>query len=728
MPNKKQFIRKPPRLPSAVLREKIPGILGQYPGKTFAPLQLIKLLKCSNSKDSVLFVLNELVASGKIMMREDGTFGKGLLKPIITPAAKRTSIREGRVDKTRSGSAFVHVAGLEQDVFIPSRHMKDALDNDLIELRITSARPGRRPEGEVIRILERGTEHFIGTYRFSRKQHLFIPDREDLPWDIECTVPKNMIVENGDKVVVRITQWPKGRDQYASSVITLNIGKPGTNDHAMQAILINNGFPLGWPEGILEETAQLQGGVTADELAKRRDLRGVCTFTIDPHDAKDFDDALSLQFLEEGKYEIGVHIADVTHYVRPGSLLDKEAYSRSTSVYLVDRVLPMLPEKISNELCSLRPNEDKYTFSAIFTYNSNHQIIERWFGKTIIHSQKRFAYEEAQEVIDSLPADKQGGGSGILKKELDFLNTRAIAMRKARFAQGAIGFETEEIKFRLDAQGFPIEIYVKERQDAHMLIEEYMLLANREVATWIANKSSGQEIPMVYRVHDLPDTEKVADFARFARELGFPMKTASPKQIAESFNQLAEAAEKNEILRMLEPLAIRCMAKAVYTTVNIGHYGLAFEYYSHFTSPIRRYSDVLAHRILEKNLTEDYRMDRGELEKQCGHISQMERRAMEAERESIRYKQVEFLNAHVGGIFTGIITGVHERGLFVSMLENHCEGMIHLSSLNEPFEVDRSSFRVTGVRSRKIYKVGDQLKVRIAKVDLDKREVDLEMV
>jgi ribonuclease R len=446
----------------------------------------------------------------------------------------------------------------------------------------------------------------------------------------------------------------------------------------------------------------------------------VPTFTIDPEDAKDFDDALSFRWLQNGNAEVGVHIADVTHYVRPGTALDKEALERSTSVYLVDRVLPMLPEKLSNELCSLRPNEDSLCFSAIFEIDDNSHVVKRWFGKTIIHSDHRFSYEMAQEVMDK--------GSGPFSKELKHLNKIATVLRKRRMKNGSLMFETDEVRFQLDEHGVPIEIFVKERGESHLLIEDLMLLANREVATYMSKKGKGKEVPFVYRIHDLPDPQKLAELALFAKELGFEMKVDTPRQVPKSFNALARAAEECEALKILEPIAIRTMAKAEYHTTNIGHYGLAFAHYTHFTSPIRRYADVLVHRILEENLRAIKRYDREELQKKCSHISSQERKAQKAERNSIKFKQAEYLEKHVGEVFEGYVTGLIDRGIFVQLKEIMAEGLVGFDKFSEPFDLDESRLRATGRKTGQLIKMGDQVIVRILGADPSKRQIELQMI
>lgn len=512
----------------------------------------------------------------------------------------------------------------------------------------------------------------------------------------------------------------------------------------MNKILINAGFQLSHSEEAEREAARIPETISPQEIERRRDFRDILTFTIDPEDAKDFDDALSVRELEDGKLEIGVHIADVTHYLKPDSVLDREAYERSTSVYLVDRCNPMLPEKLSNNLCSLVPEQDRLTFSAVFVFDAKDKIVSRWFGKTVIHSAKRFAYEEAQTILDKKPSEELQNHPRFTELEwaLKQLQRLASKMRKEREKNGAIGFETEEVRFRLAPDGTPLEAYVKERKEAHMLIEDFMLLANKEVALYMqpplkAKKEDTQEEtarggpqkPFIFRVHDLPDMSKVADFARFALELGVPMKVDTPKQIAHSFNELMKKARTDDRLKVLEPLAIRTMAKAIYSANNIGHYGLGFSHYSHFTSPIRRYSDVLAHRILERNLDgKTYRVDPSKLEEQCKHISAQERKAADAERESTKYKQAEFLSTRIGETFDGVISGIIERGFFVELAGSKAEGLVDFKYLDDTYTVEEGNLRVTGRRYKKTYKMGDRVRVKVAAVDLVKRQVEMELI
>lgn len=709
--------KKGNKLTTTQLQQEVLKLFRQNPKKRFNPKQIIQILKLDNNKDSVQYALDTLVESRLLLPLEDYKYKIRS----DSPAGEKIGAYEGYIDMTRTGSAYVTCDKLDEDVHIAARYMNSALHGDRVRLKVWKPRGRIRPEGEVIEVLERASTHFVGTLWTHHKYAVVSPEMK-VPLDIYVDLKNTKGAVDGDKVVVKITKYDAGRFSTLEGIVTTVLGQAGSHDIEMKAILINNGFDLEFSEAAMAEAEEIREGIDQAEVARRLDLREVTTFTIDPFNAKDFDDALSIRYLEDGHCEVGVHIADVTHYLKADGALDRDAYLRSTSVYLVDRVLPMLPEKLSNELCSLRPHEDKLTFSALFTFDQNLKLVQRWFGKTVIHSDRRFTYEEAQEIIDS--------GTGDFFKELKQLNKIAAGLRKERFKKGAINFETPEVQFRLAPDGSPIEAFVKERKEAHLLIEDFMLLANREVATFIHEKGKEKEIPFVYRIHDEPNLEKLEDFAQFAREFGFQMDISSPTAIARSLNRLVEAAAKEPALKLLEQPAIRTMAKAAYSTENIGHYGLAFPFYTHFTSPIRRYSDVLAHRLLELNLgaEEFFRMKKDKLEGQCKHISMQERKAMEAERESVRYKQAEFMEKHLGQDFDGIVSGISERGLFITLPDTLCEGMVAFDTLEEPFRSTGSKLSVKGAFSGRQIKTGDKVRVRITHTDLSRRTIDMVLV
>ena len=735
-----------PKLQNAILK-----FLKRSPKKRYNPKQLRGGLEVSNNKDSIKEALDQLEKAGKVyspgdfkyrldrsMLEENGD-SRGGRNNDRKSDGKRSSRGDrsrrgnkndetftGRMDMTRTGSGYVIIDDLDDDIFVPERRMNGALNGDTVEVKRFAGRGRRRPEGEVTKVIKRVTDHFIGTVEMSKNYAFIIVDHQYMKDDI--FVPEKYLngAEDGNKVVVKVKEW--GDDEQGRSPvgkITTVFGDEGTANIEMQAILVNNGFNLTFPEEVIAESEDFREDIEVAEIHRRRDMRDILTFTIDPDDAKDFDDALSYEILENGNRSIGIHIADVTHYVKPGTELDKEAYYRSTSVYLVDRVLPMLPERLSNGLCSLRPHEDKCTFSAIFEFDKKDKIVDRWFGKTITHSDRRFTYNQAQEIIEGEDTDNEDLNGAVRE-----LNRLATKMRKRRFKEGAIDFDADEVKFRLDDNGVPIELYVKERKEAHLLVEDFMLLANREVATFIQDKMKGKaEIPFVYRIHDEPNPDKVAELASFAAQFGLDMKIDSPKEIAEAYNSLRAAARENPELKLLAPIAIRTMAKAVYSTDNIGHYGLGFENYSHFTSPIRRYADVLAHRILEKNLEEKtFRVKKEELEEQCKHISIMERRAVDAERESIKYKQVEYMKNHIGEEFDGQISGIMDRGIFVEVGGGIAEGMAPFEMMDEDYDVAEGRLIATSRQTGKKLRMGQRVRVTIVSANLEKRQIEMDLV
>lgn len=690
--------------------------------KQFNPKQLIRKLKIKNSQDSVLSALQQLDKAGKVRATDNFKF------QIARDFQEKTSsdYTEGRVDKTRSGDAYIVTEGEAEDIFVPGRRLGNAQDGDKVKVRYWTPSRRRKPEGEVTEVLERSVTHFVGTYKEYPKYAEVEVDQVGAPKLLVAVHrAENLGAKTDEKVVVRIDNWELNRFKQMSGTLTAVLGEEGSSEIEMQSILINNGFQITFPDAVIAESEALPARISPQEINIRRDMREVTTFTIDPLTAKDFDDALSLQTLENGQLEIGVHIADVSHYVRPGSALDREAAERTTSVYLVDRVCPMLPERISNELCSLRPNEDKLTFSAVFTLDpKSFAIRKRWFGRTVTHSNRRFTYEEAQQVLDT--------GEGDFVDELDVLDRVSAKLREKRFKEGSIDFATNEVRFKLADDGTPVEVYVKERIDTNMLIEDFMLLANKEVATYMITKAERlkEVIPFVFRVHDEPNMDKVVELAAFAEALGYEMDLSTPQTISKSYNELLSKAEQDPMVKMLSPIAIRTMSKAIYTSENIGHYGLGFDNYTHFTSPIRRYADVLVHRILAANLDKGslYKYNPQKLEEICSHISAQERKAVTAERESIKYKQTEFMLDNVGEEFDGVINGLADFGVFVELTANFVEGMIAYADMDEPYEIGAGKLSITGEKSGKTLKMGDLLRVRIEDVALDRRRIDMALV
>jgi ribonuclease R len=710
------------KLPVNNLNNQILKHLAANPTKKYNGKQIIEKLRISNTREQVNQLLIELEKKGLIIHNKEGQYHWNKANTIeASHHAYDTKTFIGEIDIIKSGAAYVIIPEEDQDVYIPSRYINGAMNRDTVKVEVPQIKSKRKPEGKVVEIVKRYLTKSIGTLRLFNQYAIVFPELANQFPEVLIKLTDTADAKDGDNVVVNITKWGAAKSKAIWGEVTSILDKNDDNDIAMNSILMSNGFDLEFPEAVLNEAMLIDTHISQKEIDKRRDCRSITTFTIDPDTAKDFDDALSYyEDKEKNTIEIGVHIADVTHYVKENSALDKEALKRSTSVYLVDRVCPMLPEKLSNDLCSLNPHEDKFTFSAIFTFDSKFKIINRWFGKTIIHSDHRFTYEDAQKGIETK--------EGEYAYELEQLNKIAYKLRKDRFKNGSINFESEEIKFILDEKNKPIGVFTKERKDAHLLVEDFMLLANKEVATYMYKKAK-PEIPYIYRIHDEPDITKILDFALFAKEMGFQMKVDSPANIVKSFNLLAEAKIKNPTLKMLEPLAIRTMAKAEYSSNNIGHFGLAFEYYSHFTSPIRRYSDVIAHRVLFENLNDStYRVDKELLEARCKHISKQERKAMDAERESTKYKQVEFMLDKVGQEFDGTITGMIERGLFVEVLDVKAEGMIPFRYMDEPYTLAPSKLKAISKISGREIKMGEKIKVRLVDADLTARQLEFRLV
>jgi ribonuclease R len=629
---------------------------------------------------------------------------------------------EGKVDLTNDGSAFIVTDDPdENDIFVAPRKLRNALNGDRVKVYVYAKSKGRRQEGEVIEILQRAKTEFTGIVKLSDRYAFFIPDDRKMMHDIFIPMGELNGAKNGIKAVAEITDWPTQAKNPIGRIKHI-LGAQGDNDTEMNAILAEYGFPLSFPKEVELDAEDISADITPQEIAKRRDFRDVITFTIDPFDAKDFDDAISVKVLENGNYEVGVHIADVSHYIIPDSALDKEAFDRGTSVYLVDRVIPMLPERLSNGLCSLRPNEEKLCFAAVFELDEKANIITEWFGKTVINSNRRFTYEEAQEVIETRQGDY---ADEILK-----LNELAYILRDRKFKNGAISFETTEVKFILDDKGKPTGVYVKERKDAHKLIEDFMLLANRKVAEFVSKKGKGKhKYTFVYRAHDSPKPDALASFANFAARFGYKINTKSDKETAKSLNFLMEDVEGKKEANVLTHLAIRSMAKAIYTTKTSSHYGLAFDHYTHFTSPIRRYPDVMVHRLLQHYLDGGQSVSADHYEKMCQHASQMEKKAADAERSSVKYKQAEFLKDQVGNVYSGVISGVTEWGMYVEIIENKCEGMIRLRDISDDFyTLDEKNYAIIGQRKKKTYQLGDEVKIRVKNVDLAKKQIDFSLV
>jgi ribonuclease R len=628
---------------------------------------------------------------------------------------------KGTVELTRSGMAFVIIEGLTKDIMVKQKNLNTAMDGDevLVDV-IRQAKNMGRMEGVVTDVLKRKKTEFTGTLQVSKNFAFLIPEKGMFMPDIY--IPANALgdAKSGDKAVVKIVAWGEQSRKPVGEIVEI-LDARDTNDLAMKEILIESGFPLNFPAEVMAELGHLQENISKEVLAARKDCRKILTFTIDPADAKDFDDAISIRKLKNGNYEIGVHIADVSHYVVPGTELDKEAEKRATSVYLPDRVLPMLPEKISNELCSLRPHEDKLTFSAIFQMTEAGEVKQHWIGRTIIHSKHRFTYEEVQEVIEK--------GEGPFENEVLLLNKIAQTLRKQRFVQGAINFSSQEVRFKLDETGKPIGIVIKESKEAHQLIEEFMLLANRTVAEYVSKiKVNKLPVPFPYRVHDTPDEEKLKVFAVFASKFGYKFDLHTPESIATSFNKMLQQVKGKPEQHVLETLGIRTMAKAIYTVDNVGHYGLGFEDYCHFTSPIRRYPDIMVHRVVEQCLSGKIVPDK-QMERKCKHSSEMERKAMEAERAANKYKQVEYMQQYIGDTFEGVVSGVAHFGFWVETVDTKCEGLVSIHNLltKDEFIFSDSEYALIGVNTGKKYRIGEKVKIRVVAANLAKRQLDYDL-
>jgi len=694
------------------LKKEILTVFYDNPQQTYNYKQLAQAagIKDPEIIRLVNVVLDELNEGEKIEQVQRGKF----------KLRSRSGYITGRVELQPQGFAFIDSEEADEPVLVSQDNLNHAMAGDLVKVYLYARRKRHQLEGEVAEILERAKSNFVGVIERSRNFAFMVPVGK-VGFDMFIPLEKLNGAQNGQKVVGRITEWPAKAKNPFGEVIEI-LGNVGENETEMHAILAEFEFPLRFPEKVLKAAEKIPLDIPAGETASRRDVRGVTTFTIDPEDAKDFDDALSLRKLDDDLWEVGVHIADVSYYVEPGSILDEEAYERATSVYLVDRVVPMLPEKLSNGVCSLRPHEDKLCFSAIFKVNGDAKVLEQWFGRTVIHSNRRFTYDEAQQIIET--------GEGDYKEEVLKMNELAQILRQKRFKQGSISFERVEVKFKIDEAGKPLSVYFKEARESNMLVEEFMLLANKKVAEF-AGKVPGKQQPktFVYRVHDKPDPEKLDNFNHFIKKFGYDILTTNPKVISKSLNSLMDKIKGKSEQNVIETLAIRSMAKAEYSTRNIGHYGLNFDHYTHFTSPIRRYPDVMVHRLLDRYLAGGRSANAQKFEECCKHSTEMEIRAATAERTSIKYKQVEFMKDKIGEIFPGVISGVTDWGIYVELEENKCEGMVSIRDLDDDFYIfDEKNYCLVGRHSKRTYQLGESVKVEIVRANLERKQLDFKLV
>lgn len=713
MSRKKQKKTKKPSKYTGSLTHLIRALYEKNPEKVLSHKDVYTqvVIKDTELRKQAFNILKELAKDGFLMEVSHNSFRLNV----------NTEYIEGEIQLTAKGVGFLLSANKEdEDIYISPSYTGQAMNGDTVRVAITK-KGNRRTEGQVVEIIQRDKTQFVGTIDLHPKFAFFIPDNQRTGVDIYIPIEKLNGARNKDRVLTKITAWPKSsKNPYGEVLEVLNSKSP--NDTEMLSILCGQGIEISFPQEVVAAAELITMDLDPEEIKKRRDFRTVTTFTIDPIDAKDFDDALSFRKLENGHYEIGIHIADVSHYVQPDSPMDKEAAKRGNSVYLVDRVIPMLPEQLSNLACSLRPKEDKYTFSAVFEMDDTGTVFNEWYGKGVIHSNRRFTYEEAQEIIE--------GKEGDFKAEILLFDSIAKTLRKKRMKKGALSIESEELRFQLDPDGKPIGVITKISKDAHKLVEEFMLLANRSVATFM-HKASGKkdQIPFVYRCHDKPNTEKIELLKLFIDKFGHKLKFDNPNQIAESINHLLSDIRLKNEFSVIQTMVIRSMAKASYETQNIGHYGLAFAYYTHFTSPIRRYADLLVHRILFEELNKQSHRYGGQLAKHCLHISRTERKATEAERESAKYFQVLYMQDKLGTVFEGTVSGLAEFGMFVKINENGCEGMISMHDIpNDNFSFNADKYHIIGSRSKKEYNFGDQVEVQVMSVDLRKRQINLEIV
>ncbi|HBX51494.1 MAG: ribonuclease R [Bacteroidetes bacterium GWF2_33_38] len=706
--NKNKFMKKGITFNKTSLTENILAIFNNHPTITLNYKQISKRLEVKD--DSTKRLISEVLREqAKREILEEVFTGKFKLKA-------KAGYLEGTIDMTTKGYGFLVSDSVTEDVFISQVNLKQALHGDKVKVYLYARKNGK-VEGEVVQIIQRARTTFVGIVEVNRTFAFLVPDHRQMPYDIFIPLDNLKGAKTGQKAIAKINEWPKKAKNPIGEIVDV-LGDVGNSDAEMHAILAEFDLPYKYPEEVVAEAEKIPEKITEKEIAKRRDFRNITTFTIDPVDAKDFDDALSLRKLENGNWEVGVHIADVTHYVEEHGIIDKEGYERATSVYLVDRVVPMLPERLSNFICSLRPNEEKLCFSAVFELDEKATVLTEWFGRTIINSDRRYSYEEAQEIIET--------GKGDFASEMLTLDDLAKKLRAKRFKTGSIAFDREEVKFKLDETGKPLGVFFKVSKDSNKLIEEFMLLANRKVAERIGTKKGDKNPPtFVYRVHDKPNIDKLNAFSTFIKKFGYSrIKTQTNITIARSINELLDEVRGKVEQNVVETLAIRSMAKAIYTTQNIGHYGLAFSHYTHFTSPIRRFPDMMVHRLLALYLEHGNPPSADKYEEMCKHSSEQEQKAANAERASIKYKQVEFMSDKVGQSFNGVISGVTEWGMYVELEGNKCEGLVPLRDMTDDHYIfDEDNYCLYGRHSDKRFQLGDNVKIRIVKANLAKKQL-----